>query len=143
MMRNATRVFAVLLASSLLAMAAAAQGTTTSRVNNPNYPTRNPFYFEGRITCELLGIDTPQNESDYMQRGIHKQDDLEDISGAIADYRASLANNSLKNNTCQIVTQASPPSNLTPPPCMFTVRMRLGVLLMDSSPAEAIGLFQE
>jgi tetratricopeptide (TPR) repeat protein len=32
---------------------------------------------------------------------------------------------------------------LDPPPCMFTVRLRLGYLLMRDSPDEAITLFQE
>jgi tetratricopeptide (TPR) repeat protein len=124
----------------VLAASAAAQVT---RTNNPNYPQRNPFYFEGKVTWELLGIDSPINEWEYVQRGIHYQDDLEDNASAIADYRKALTTNSLSNNTCQIVTVAAPPSNLTPPPCMFTVRLRLGVLLMQSSPAEAIGMFQE
>jgi tetratricopeptide (TPR) repeat protein len=35
------------------------------------------------------------------------------------------------------------PSTLTPPPCMFTVRSRLGYLLMEEEPAEAIELFNE
>ena len=47
--------------------------------NNNNYPKRNPFYFEGRIAWELLGIDAPQDTWEYVQRGIHKQDDLEEL----------------------------------------------------------------
>ena len=54
---------------------------------NPNYPTRNPFYFEGRVDWNLLKIDQPKDAWEFAQRGIHKQDDLEDIPGAIADYR--------------------------------------------------------
>ncbi|GEM_PF-6248493 len=127
----------------LAAAVAYGQGSTASRTNNPNYPTRNPFYFEGKIQWELLGIDTPINEWEFLQRGIHKQDDLQDTAGAIADYQTALQTNSLSNNTCQIVTQSAPPANLTPPPCMFTVRLRLGVLLMQSNPTQALSLFQD
>jgi tetratricopeptide (TPR) repeat protein len=133
----------LLAAVMLLAISAAAQSTPASQANNPNYPQRNPFYFEGKVTWELLGISTPGNEWEYVQRGIHYQDDLEDIPNAIADYQKALTNNSLSNNTCQIVTVAVPPGNLTPPPCMFTVRLRLGVLLMHSDPTQALSLFQD
>ncbi len=115
---------------------------------NPYYPTPNPFYFEGKVTWEYLGITTPQNAWDYVQRGIHKQDDLEDIPGAVADYQTALSMNSLDNGTCQIVTAATLvngklPSTLTPPPCMFTVRLRLGHLLLETDPDQSIKLFQE
>jgi tetratricopeptide (TPR) repeat protein len=115
----------------------------TTRQNNPNYPIPNPFYFEGKIDYELLGIDTPQNAWEYMERGIHEQDDLEDTQSAIADYRTSISMNSLQNGTCQLVTTSPVPATMNPPPCMFTVRSRLGYLLMESDPAQAIGLFQE
>jgi len=117
----------------------------TYQTTNPNYPARNPFYFEGRVDWDLLKIDQPSNAWEYAQRGIHKQDDLEDAQGAIDDYRQSISMNNLDNGTCQIVTSA--PSgfgqNTNPPPCMFTVRLRLGNLLKTTSPDEAIGLFQE
>ena len=115
-----------------------------TRQNNPNYPIPNPFYFEGKIDYELLGIDTPQNTWEFMQRGIHEQDDLEDFTSAIADYRTSLSTNSLQNGTCQIVTTQPVPSTLNPAPCMFTVRSRLGYLLLQQGNAdEAISLFNE
>ena len=79
-----------------------------------------------------------------MQRGIHKQDDLEDYTGAIADYQQSITMNNLGNKTCQLVTVAPPATGkLDPPPCMFTVRLRLAGLLRDSNPKEAISLYQE
>lgn len=127
----------------LVASFAGAQVPAATRANNPNYPKRNPFYFEGKIQWELLGIDNPINEWEYVQRGIRKQDDLEDTVGAIADYRAALATNGLTNSTCQIIKVAAPPANLTPPPCMFTPRLRLGVLLMKSNPIEALSWFRE
>ncbi|MGH9512377.1 MAG: tetratricopeptide repeat protein [Terriglobales bacterium] len=115
--------------------------------SNPNYPKPNPFYFEGKIDWNLLGITQPQNAWDYLQRGIHFQDDMNDVPDAIADYQTSLSMNSLQNQTCQIVTAATVanglPSQLTPAPCMFTVRLRLGYLLRNTDPATAIGLFQE
>lgn len=117
--------------------------------SNPNYPIPNPFYFEGKIDWNLLGITQPQNTWEFLQRGLHFQDDLEDIPSAINDYQTSLSMNSLQNQTCQIVTAANLvngalPIPLPPPaPCMFTVRLRLGFLLRETNPSAAIGLFQE
>src|SRR5579863_1521013 len=106
----------------------------TFQTTNPNYPLPNPFYFEGRIDWNLLKISTPSNAWEYEQRGIHKQDDLQDIAGAIQDYKQAISMNSLANGTCQIVTTAIPTSGvMNPPPCMFTVRLRLATLLQESS----------
>lgn len=120
-------------------------GQSLFQQTNPNYPIRNPFYFEGKVTWEKLGISTPANSWEFVQRGIHRQDDLEDIDGAKADYAKALETNSLQNGTCQIVK--SVPANdfgkLDPAPCMFTVRLRLGYLLRKDNPEEAIRLFQE
>jgi len=126
-------------------------GTYTPGVfqsTNPNYPIPNPFYFEGKIDWNLLGITQPQNAWDFLQRGMHFQDDLDDIPSAINDYQTSLSMNSLQNQTCQIVTAASlvngtVPTQLSPAPCMFTVRLRLGYLLRQTNPSTAIGLYQE
>jgi len=126
-------------------------GTYTPGVfqsTNPNYPIPNPFYFEGKIDWNLLGITQPQNAWDFLQRGMHFQDDLDDIPSAINDYQTSLSMNSLQNQTCQIVTAATlvngnVPTQLTPAPCMFTVRLRLGFLLRQTNPSTAIGLYQE
>ena len=116
----------------------------TYQSTNPNYPLPNPFYFEGRIDWNLLNITTPANAWEFAQRGIYKQDDLEDAAGAFLDYRQSISLNSLGNGTCQIVTTSIPTSgNLNPPPCMFTVRLRLAGLLRQSAPQEAISLYQE
>ncbi len=111
---------------------------------NPNYPDRNPFYFEGRVDWNLLKIDQPSNAWEFAQRGIYRQEDLEDIPGAIADYRQSYARNNLGNGTCQLITSPAGLGRSTnPAPCMFTVRLRLGYLLRESSPNEAIGYFKE
>src|SRR6266849_3517067 len=120
-------------------------GTYTPGVfqsTNPNYPIPNPFYFEGKIDWNLLGITQPQNAWDYLQRGIYNQDDNQDdlnhIPDSINDYQTSLTMNSLQSGTCQIVTlttvrswNGTPPAQLTPAPCMFTVRLRLGHLLEE------------
>lgn len=121
------------------------QSAAVFQQTNPNYPVRNPFYFEGKITWEKLGITTPSNAWEFMQRGIHLQDDLEDFEGAKADYTRALASNSMENGTCQILTivPATDFGKLDPAPCMFTVRLRLGYLLTKQNPAEAIRLFQE
>ena len=118
------------------------------QTTNPHYPKPNPFYFEGKIDWDLLAITTPKNTWEYAQRGIHKQDDLEDVAGAIQDYQTSLSMNSLSNNTCQIVTSASfvngaLPSTLSPAPCMFTVRLRLAHMLVETDPDQAISLYKE
>ena len=119
----------------------------TYQSENPNYPIPNPFYFEGRIDWNLLKIDQPKNAWEYMERGIHEQDDLEDPTSAIQDYQTAVSMNSLSNGTCQLVTKpiGNPPGPFTmnPPPCIFTVRLRLGYLLKDSDPAQAISLFQQ
>jgi tetratricopeptide (TPR) repeat protein len=116
----------------------------TFQKDNPNYLIRNPFYFEGKINWNLLKIDQPSNAWDFEQRGMYKQDDLEDTAGAIADYRQSISLNNLTNKTCQLVTTAPPSTGqLDPAPCMFTVRLRLAGLLRASSPQEAISFYQE
>ena len=112
---------------------------------NPNYPARNPFYFEGRIDWDLLRVTQPSNAWEYAQRGIHYQDDLHDTASAIADYQKSVSLNSLQNGTCQLITSTATGfgQSTNPPPCMFTVRLRLANLLEDSDPQIAISLFQE
>jgi hypothetical protein len=116
----------------------------TYQATNPNYPLPNPFFFEGRIDWNLLKIDTPSNAWEFEQRGIYKQDDLQDTAGAIADYQQSISLNNLANNTCQIVTAPIPASGqLTPPPCMFTARLRLAGLLRATAPAQAVSLYRD
>lgn len=118
------------------------------QTTNPYYLLPNPFYFEGRIDWNLLGITSPSNAWEFMERGIHYQDDLNDTASAIADYETALTYNSLQNGTCQIVTAATfvngaLPSTLNPAPCIFTLRLRLGYLQEQSNPSYAIQLFQE
>lgn len=129
----------------LAAVCASGQTVETFQTTNPNYPTRNPFYFEGKITWEKLGITTPSNAWEYMQRGMYEQDDLQNVTAAQADYQQALSMNSLQNSTCQIV-KSVPASNfgsLTPPPCMFTLRLRLAYLIRNQNPDQAIQLLQE
>jgi tetratricopeptide (TPR) repeat protein len=142
----------IVMAVALVLVAVFAQTTTYTpgefQSANPYYPKPNPFYFEGKIDWNLINITQPQTTWDYMERGIHFQDDMDDIPDAINDYQTSLAMNSLQSHTCQIVTAASlvngtVPQQLTPAPCMFTVRLRLGNLLRETNPSNAIELFQE
>jgi tetratricopeptide (TPR) repeat protein len=138
--------FVVLIGATVLS--ATAQNPGLFQKTNPYYPKPNPFYFEGKVTWEYLQITTPQNFWEFLQRGIYKQDDLHDDAGALADYQTALAGNSLQNGTCQLVRASTLvngvlPSTLTPAPCMFTIRLRLGHLLRESDPAEAIRLFKE
>jgi len=120
----------------------------TYQTDNPNYLVPNPLYFEGKITWELLKIDQPATFWEYLQRGIHYQDDLENTGLAIPDYEKALAGNSLANGTCQLITAATLvggalPATLNPPACMFTIRLRLGYLLRNTNPQRAIQLFSE
>jgi tetratricopeptide (TPR) repeat protein len=133
----------------LLAACVLAQSTSTYvpgvtyQTANPNYPIPNPFYFEGRIDWNLLKITTPSNAWEYMERGIHEQDDLDDNTDAIADYEQSITMSNLTNKTCQLVTVAPTTGTLNPPPCIFTVRLRLAGLLAATQPLQAIALYQE
>ena len=134
--------------SCLLLLALTSAGLAQVRVfqtANPNYPARNPFYFEGKIDYEKLGIVSPANAWEYMQRGIHRQDVLEDRTGAIEDYQESIRLNNPGKGSCQIVTSvpARDFGKLDPPPCMFTVRLRLGYLQMHDEPGQAVDLFRE
>jgi hypothetical protein len=118
----------------------------TYQADNPNYLNRNPFYFEGRVDWNLLKITTPSTPWEFLQRGIHNQDDLLDNAGAIADYQTAISMNSLTNGTCQLITTAAaaaPSVTLNPPPCMFTPRLRLAHLMLETSPDVAIGLYQQ
>ena len=164
-MRNAScAVKSATLASFVLAIASAASGQTaqttptgpvttgsgayvpgvTYEAANPNYMTRNPFYFEGRVDWNLLKITTPSNTWEFVQRGIHNQDDLQDKQAAIADYQTAISMNSVSNGTCQIFTTVPAVSpTVTPAPCMFTPRLRLGNLLMQTKPDDAIDLFRQ
>ncbi len=112
---------------------------------NANYPARNPFYFEGRIDWDLLSITEPSNAWEYVQRGIHYQDDLNENAQAIADYQTAISMNNLANGTCQVITSADTDfgRNVNPPPCMFTVRLRLANMIEDSDPLAAIDLLRQ
>jgi tetratricopeptide (TPR) repeat protein len=117
---------------------------TTYEAANPNYMIRNPYYFEGRVDWNLLKITTPSNPWEFVQRAIHEQDDLQDTTDAIADYQTALAQNSLSNGTCQILTSVpANPQNVNPAPCMFTPRLRLAHLIKAGNPGGAITLFQQ
>ena len=130
----------------------AAQTTTSSpayvpgvtyQSTNPNYPIPNPFYFEGKIDWNLLKITQPGNAWEYMERGMHEQDDLNDKADAIVDYQQAISMNNLTNKSCQLVTVAPTSGTLNPPPCIFTVRLRLAGLLRATQPEQAIGLYQD
>lgn len=118
----------------------------TYQADNPNYLNRDPFYFEGRVDWNLLKITNPSTPWEYTQRGIHYQDDLQDIPDAIADYQTAINMNSLTNSTCQILTTAAQVTQspaLNPPPCMFTPRLRLAYLMLETNPDVAISLYQQ
>jgi tetratricopeptide (TPR) repeat protein len=142
----------IVICLSVVLIAVFAQSTTYTpgefQSSNPYYPKPNPFFFEGKVDWNLLNITQPATAWDYLQRGMHYQDDMNDIPDATTDYQTALSMNSLQNQTCQIVTAANLvngniPTSLTPAPCMFTVRLRLGYLQQSTNPSSAIELFQE
>ena len=115
----------LLLCAVFVALALAAGATLTLSQgpvpsDNPNYLPPNPMYFEGKITWDLLRIDQPKNPWEFMQRGLHRQDDLDDIKGAIEDYKEAIKE-----------------------PSLIIARTRLGVLLRHENPQEATRLFRE
>ena len=66
------------------------------------------------------------------------------MTDAIADYQTSISMNNLANGTCQLITSATGlGASTNPPPCMFTVRLRLGNLLKVTGPLSAIELYRE
>lgn len=120
----------------------------TGQVSNPNYPKPNPLYFEGKIDWDLLKITQPTNAWQYMEFGIHEQDDLNNIPAAIQAYQTAYSMNNVQNGTCQYATVATLvngqlPNPLNPPECFFTLRLRLGHLLQETDPGQAITLFQQ
>jgi tetratricopeptide (TPR) repeat protein len=54
-------------------------------------PAEPALYFEAKASWPALGIDEPRTAWEFVQRGMHRQDELEDESGAIEDYRAAEA----------------------------------------------------
>lgn len=147
---------ALAVASSALAQHTPTNGLTTGngpyvpgvtyQADNPNYLNRAPFYFEGRVDWNLLKITSPSTPWEYTQRGIHYQDDMQDTTDAISDYQTAISMNSLTNNTCQLITTAAQVAlspTLSPPPCMFTPRLRLAYLMIESNPNMAISLYQQ
>src|SRR5579862_9232248 len=94
---TAVSAFGALVANAL-AQPATTTGSTyipgvTYQQANPNYPIPNPFYFEGKIDWNLLKITQPGNAWEYMQRGLHEHDDVQDTTDAIADYQKAISMN--------------------------------------------------
>lgn len=57
----------------------------------PNTQEPNPvLFFEAKAYWPALGIDEPRTAWEYAQRGMYRQDDLEDVTGAVEDYARAL-----------------------------------------------------
>lgn len=54
-------------------------------------PAEPALYFEAKASWPALGIDEPRTAWEFVQRGMHRQDELEDEAGAIEDYHAAEA----------------------------------------------------
>lgn len=54
-------------------------------------PASPALYFEAKVHWPSLGIETPRTAWEYAQRGIYRQDALEDEAGAVEDYLAAEA----------------------------------------------------
>jgi tetratricopeptide (TPR) repeat protein len=58
----------------------------------PNAQLEHPaLFFEAKAPWPALGIEAPRTAWEHAQRGMYRQDDLEDVEGAIEDYEAALA----------------------------------------------------
>jgi tetratricopeptide (TPR) repeat protein len=56
----------------------------------PQLQSRNPvFFFEAKVNWPALNIEQPRTAWEYAQRGIYRQDSLDDLEGAKADYQQS------------------------------------------------------
>lgn len=84
----------------------------------PRMQSPNPvFFFEEKVNWPALNIEQPRTAWEYAQRGIYRQDSLDDLEGAKADYEQS----ALMTNRILIV------------------QARLGVIaLLENRPDEAI-----
>ena len=131
--------------AALLLAGATAGSAQTAQEDNPNYPARNPFFFEGKIDWELLKIDQPSTAWEYMQRGIYRQDDLEDEEAAVEDYKKALEMKQSRERDLPACDLGAGRffDAYAPPPCMFTLRLRLGYLLIHDDPEESVRLFKE
>lgn len=84
----------------------------------PQMQSPNPvFFFEERVNWPALNIEQPRTAWEYAQRGIYRQDHLEDLEAAKADYQQSEQMNDR----------------------ILIVQARLGVIaLLENQPDEAI-----
>ena len=58
----------------------------------PNPQAETPaLYFEARAHWPSLGIETPRTAWEYAQRGIYRQEQLDDLAGALEDYHRAEA----------------------------------------------------
>ena len=56
----------------------------------PQQQSPNPvFFFEEKVNWPALNIEQPRTAWEYAQRGIYRQDSLDDLEGAKADYQQS------------------------------------------------------
>jgi hypothetical protein len=56
----------------------------------PQLQSPNPvFFFEAKVNWPALNIEQPRTAWEYAQRGIYRQDSLNDLEGAKADYQQS------------------------------------------------------
>jgi tetratricopeptide (TPR) repeat protein len=56
----------------------------------PQLQSPNPvFFFEAKVNWPALNIEQPRTAWEYAQRGIYRQDSLDDLEGAKADYQQS------------------------------------------------------
>lgn len=66
-----------------------------SQGGQPSVQSPNPvFFFEEKVNWPALNIDEPRTAWEYAQRGVYRQDTLEDLEAAKADYARSEQMNS-------------------------------------------------
>lgn len=62
------------------------QGVDSVGARPAAQPAAPALYFEARAHWPSLGVETPRTAWEYAQRGIYRQDTLEDVEGAVQDY---------------------------------------------------------
>ncbi len=85
-----------ILASATIATIASAQEPYYSGVDSigakPIAQDPAPaLFFEAKVHWPSLKLDAPRTAWEFAQRGMYRQDDLEDVAAAEADYREAIA----------------------------------------------------
>lgn len=80
----------VLLSSPALAQEPLYIGIDSIGAKPLAQPEEPVLFFEAKVHWPSLKIDEPRTAWEFVQRGMYRQDDLEDVDAAVADYRSAI-----------------------------------------------------